>query len=145
MLNWRNRQTRRVQAPCRKAFRVRISLSAPIWESTQVRPKGADCKSVVTDFTGSNPVSPTKNTSLVSAAAQRTFNPSGKSSNLLGGTTNTERYRSGHNGVALKASVSEKAPVGSIPTLSAIFGERTRKVRDPPAKRCVRFAYLVRV
>lgn len=33
-----------------------------------------------------------------------------------------ERYRSGHNGVALKASVSAKTLVGSNPALSAISG-----------------------
>ena len=38
---------------------VRLRSPAPLYGGIPERPKGADCKSVVTDFAGPNPASPT--------------------------------------------------------------------------------------
>ena len=45
---------------CYNSIRWCKSTDAKEYGSVPERPKGADCKSVVTDFAGPNPASPTK-------------------------------------------------------------------------------------
>ena len=55
---------------------TKVHIRGLLYGSVPERPKGADCKSVVTDFGGPNPPAPTKNAEQFrSASENRRFSP----------------------------------------------------------------------
>ena len=107
--------------PSKLVVRVRFSSPAPYIIGNSPSGKATDFDSVIHRFKSCIPSQfyYYRHGPIAQSVEHLTFNQ-GVPRSSRGWITNTERYRSGHNGAVLK-TVRVQAHVGSNPTLSAIY------------------------